>query len=98
MSRIILIQIASFLLPFFIFFLWRLQSSKDAIKPTPFLKLSAAGGGLAVLIMIGLVIYEGVRGGQAGDCYIPAQMVDGRIESGYFTESDCPPAPDEATR
>lgn len=103
MVRITLLQIASFLLPFALFFLWRLQTSSDAaLKPTPVLRLSAIGAGLAVASMIVLVVIDSAGGGHAGDCYIPPRVVDGEIQPGYFVEGECetpgaqnPDEPDE---
>lgn len=89
MLRITLIEIASFLVPFLLFFLWRLQSSSEALKPTPVLKLSAAGALLAVFVLLGLVWFESARGGHEGDCYVPARVVDGEIVPGYFRRGDC---------
>ncbi|MBR9824716.1 MAG: hypothetical protein GYB36_02800 [Alphaproteobacteria bacterium] len=99
MIRITLLQVASFLLPFVLFFLWRLQTSSEAaLKPTPVLKLSAAGAGLAVLSMIGLVVFDSLNGGHAGDCYIPPQVVDGEIQPGYFTDGECETIPGDEPR
>lgn len=85
MIRITLIEIASFLLPFLIFFIWRWQSnSEHPIEATPTLRLAAVGAGLSILMMIALVLLESGRGGHEGELYVPSRMVDGRIVPGYF--------------
>ena len=85
MLRITLIEIASFLLPFLIFFIWRWQANADTpIEPTPTLRLAAMGAGLSVLVMIALVLLESGRGGHEGELYVPSRMVDGRVVPGYF--------------
>ncbi|MHA6289367.1 DUF6111 family protein [Maricaulis sp. CAU 1757] len=85
MLRITLLEIGSFLLPFLIFFIWRWQSrSPQPLTATPTLKLAAAGAALAVVMMIGLVVIETLRGGHEGDRYVPPRMVDGEIVPGHF--------------
>lgn len=88
MVRITIIEILSFLLPFGLFFLWRMVStSAAAAKPAPVLKLAAAGAATAVVVMIGLVLLDSSRGGHEGDQYVPPRMVDGEIQPGYFIRS-----------
>ena len=85
MIRITIIEIASFLLPFLIFFIWRWQSNSDPpIEATPTLRLAAIGAGLSILMMIALVLLESGRGGHEGELYVPSRMVDGRVVPGYF--------------
>ncbi|WP_417468710.1 DUF6111 family protein [Maricaulis sp.] len=85
MIRITILEIASFLLPFLIFFIWRWQSnSEHPIEATPTLRLAAIGAGLAVLMMIALVLVESSRGGHEGEIYIPSRIVDGRVVPGRF--------------
>ncbi len=85
MVRITLIEIASFLLPFLIFFIWRWQSnSEHPIEATPTLRLAAIGAGLSILMMIVLVLLDSGQGGREGELYVPSRMVDGRVVPGYF--------------
>ncbi|WP_417496811.1 DUF6111 family protein [Maricaulis sp.] len=85
MIRITILEIASFFLPFLIFFIWRWQSSSEhPIEATPTLRLAAIGAGLAVLMMIALVLVESSRGGHEGEIYIPSRIVDGRVVPGRF--------------
>jgi len=101
MIRITIIEIASFLLPFALFLLWRLQTQSDAaLKPTPVLRLSAAGAALAVVVMIALVVMESLRGGHEGDVYVPPQVVDGEVVPGHFEarEDDAADEDDEPHR
>ncbi|WP_339747935.1 DUF6111 family protein [uncultured Maricaulis sp.] len=85
MIRITIIEIASFLLPFLIFFIWRWQANTDApIKPTPTLRLAAIGAGLSVLVLVSLVLLESSQGGHEGELYVPSRMVDGQVVPGYF--------------
>jgi len=102
MIRITILEIASFFLPFLIFFIWRWQSnSEHPIEATPTLRLAAIGAGLAILMMIALVLLESSQGGHEGELYVPARIVDGQIVPGYFVpvgeaETGDPDA-DEAT-
>ncbi len=85
MIRITIIEIASFFLPFLIFFIWRWQANTDKpIEPTPTLRLAAIGAGLSVLVMITLVLLDSSQGGHEGERYVPSHMVDGRVVPGYF--------------
>ena len=89
MLRITLIELASFFLPFLLFFIWRWQSSADhPLSATPVLRLAALGAGLAVLVMLVLVVLDSARGGHEGDRYVPPQMIDGEIVPGYFIPAD----------
>ena len=94
MIRITLIEIASFLLPFLLFFVWRWQTQSDVkLTATPALKLGLAGALLALLVMILLVVLESVRGGHAGDQYGPPRLEKGRVVPGHFVSE--PEATDE---
>ncbi|MAK63236.1 MAG: hypothetical protein CMF75_00600 [Maricaulis sp.] len=94
MIRITLIEIASFLLPFLLFFVWRWQTQSDVkLTATPALKLGLAGALLALLVMILLVALESVRGGHAGDQYVPPRLENGRVVPGHFVSE--PEAADE---
>ena len=94
MIRITLIEIASFLLPFLLFFVWRWQTQSDVkLTATPALKLGLAGALLALLVMILLVVLESVRGGHAGDQYVPPRLENGRVVPGHFVSE--PEATDE---
>lgn len=85
MIRITIIEIASFFLPFLIFFIWRWQSSSEhPIEATPTLRLAAIGAGLSVLVMIALVLLESGQGGHEGELYVPPRVVDGRVVPGHF--------------
>ncbi len=89
MIRVTLIEIASFFLPFLIFFIWRWQANTDEpIKPTPTLRLAAIGAGLSILMMITLVLLESGQGGRAGELYVPPHVVDGRVVPGYFVPAE----------
>lgn len=89
MIRILLLQIASFLLPFILFVIWRWQRTSDKpVQPTPVLKLSAAGAVLVVITMVILVLLDSSRAGHEGQDYIPPRLVDGEIQPGYFVDSD----------
>ncbi|WP_300529234.1 DUF6111 family protein [Maricaulis sp.] len=88
MTRILLLQIASFLLPFALFLIWRWQRTSDKpVTPTPVLKLSAAGAVLVMIVMIVLVLFDDSRAGHQGQDYIPPRLVDGEIQPGYFVDS-----------
>jgi hypothetical protein len=85
MIRITIIEIASFFLPFLIFFIWRWQANTDTpIEETPTLRLAALGAGLSILVMIALVLMESSQGGHKGELYVPSRVVDGRVVPGYF--------------
>ncbi|WP_300542123.1 DUF6111 family protein [Maricaulis sp.] len=85
MIRITLIEIASFLLPFALFFIWRWQTQADVkLTATPALRLGLAGAALAIAMMIVLVVLDAMRGGHEGDQYVPPRMVDGEIVPGHF--------------
>jgi len=85
MIRITLIEIASFLLPFALFMLWqRLSTRAPDAGQLPILRLAAAGAGLAVIMMLGLVFFDARNAGHVGDRYVPPQNVDGRIIPGHF--------------
>ncbi|MCR9266399.1 MAG: DUF6111 family protein [Alphaproteobacteria bacterium] len=101
MIRITLIEIASFLLPFLLFFIWRWQTQSEVkLTATPALKLGLAGALLAILVMILLVVLESVRGGHEGDQYVPPRLENGRVVPGHFvsepeTETGDAPEDDE---
>ena len=96
MLRITLIEIASFLLPFLLFFIWRWQTRSDVkLTATPALKLGLAGALLAILMMILLVMLDSARGGHEGDLYVPPRLENGRIVPGHFV-SNPDPSNDEA--
>ena len=101
MIRITLIEIASFLLPFLLFFIWRWQTQSEVkLTATPALKLGLAGALLAILVMILLVVLESVRGGHEGDQYVPPRLENGRAVPGHFvsepeTETGDAPEDDE---
>ncbi|WP_339737720.1 DUF6111 family protein [uncultured Maricaulis sp.] len=98
MIRITIIEIASFLLPFLIFFIWRWQSSSEhPIEATPTLRLAAIGAGLSILVMIALVLLESGRGGHEGELYVPSRVVDGRVVPGYFVPVEETEAADPET-
>lgn len=85
MLRISLIQLASFLLPFIIFFVWRWQlSAERPLNATPTLKLAAIGAALAVVAMLVMVMLDAADSGRAGDRYVPPRVVDGRVVPGHF--------------
>lgn len=89
MTRILLLQIASFLLPFVLFLIWRWQRTSDhPVEPTPVLKLSAAGAFLVMVVMVGLVLFDSSRAGHEGQVYVPPRLVDGVIQPGHFTDDE----------
>ena len=89
MIRITLIQIASFLLPFLLFFIWRWQTrSEMKLTATPALKLALAGAVFAIVMMIVLVMIDAARGGHEGDQYVPPRVVDGEVVPGYFVPAE----------
>ncbi|WP_203292967.1 DUF6111 family protein [Maricaulis parjimensis] len=91
MVRITLIEIASFLVPFLLFFVWRWQTRADVkLTATPALKLGLAGALLAILVLIIMVVLESVRGGHAGDQYVPPRLENGRVVPGHFVPEDEP--------
>lgn len=94
MIRITLIEIASFLLPFLLFFIWRWQSGSEMkLTATPALRLAFAGAAFAVVVMIVMVLIDSSRAGH-GERYVPPQVVDGRVVPGHFV----PLEEDEADR
>jgi hypothetical protein len=96
MVRLTLIEIASFLLPFLIFLIWRWQSEHDALKyPTPVLKLGALGAGTAVLLFLVLALFEGVGNDHIGERYVPPQVVDGEIVPGHFIANEADETTDD---
>jgi hypothetical protein len=89
MLRLTLIEIASFLLPFLIFLIWRWQSGQDALQhPTPVLKLGALGAGIAVFLFLALALFEGMGNDHIGERYVPPRVVDGEIIPGHFIPND----------
>ncbi|WP_417481406.1 DUF6111 family protein [Maricaulis sp.] len=85
MIRITILEIASFFLPFLIFFIWRWQSnSEHPIEATPTLRLAAIGAGLSILVLISLVMLESSQGSHEGEVYVPPRVVDGRVVPGHF--------------
>lgn len=85
MIRITLIEIASFLLPFALFFIWRWQTRSDVkLTATPALKLGLIGAALAIGMMIVLVFWDSSRGGHQGDQYVPPRLENGRVVPGHF--------------
>lgn len=91
MIRITLIEIASFFLPFLLFFIWRWQSRSDVeLTATPALKLAFAGAALAILAMVLLTMLDASRAGHDGERYVPPRMVDGEIVPGHFVPRDAP--------
>jgi hypothetical protein len=89
MIRITLIEIASFLLPFLLFFIWRWQSgSEEKLTATPALRLAFAGAALAVIAMIVMVVIDASSAGHEGDQYVPPRVVDGRVVPGHFVPRD----------
>jgi hypothetical protein len=98
MIRITIIEIASFFLPFLIFFIWRWQSnSEHPIEATPTLRLAAIGAGLSILVMVSLVLLESGRGGHEGELYVPSRVVDGRVVPGYFVPVEAAQSSDRDT-
>lgn len=106
MIRITLIEIASFFLPFLLFFIWRWQTRSDVkLTATPALKLGVAGAVLAIVAMIALALFDASRGGHEGDQYVPPRVVDGRVVPGHFVpagevgtdEAETPEPEDEAS-
>jgi len=89
MIRITLIQIASFLLPFLLFFIWRWQTRSEVkLTATPALKLALAGAVFAIVMMIVLVMIDAASGGHEGDRYVPPRVVDGEVVPGYFVPAE----------
>ena len=85
MIRITIIEIASFFLPFLLFFIWRWQTRSEVkLTATPALKLGVAGAVLAIAAMISLAMFDASRGGHEGDRYVPPRVVDGRVVPGHF--------------
>lgn len=106
MIRITIIEIASFFLPFLLFFIWRWQTRSDVkLTATPALKLGVAGAVLAIVAMIALAMFDASRGGHEGDQYVPPRVVDGRVVPGHFVpagevesdEADTPETENEDT-
>lgn len=106
MIRITIIEIASFFLPFLLFFIWRWQTRSDVkLTATPALKLGVAGAVLAIVAMIALAMFDASRGGHEGDRYVPPRVVDGRVVPGHFVpagevesnETDTPETESEDT-
>ncbi len=96
MLRITIIEILSFLLPFALFLIWRWQSDHDSVsRPTPVLKLAAAGAAMGVVVLIGLVVFDSMRAGHEGEQYVPPRLVDGEIIPGHFIATDETDAADE---
>ncbi|MEA1942161.1 MAG: DUF6111 family protein [Pseudomonadota bacterium] len=89
MIRITLIQIASFLLPFLLFFIWRWQTRSEVkLTATPALKLALAGAVFAIVMMIVLVMIDAAGGGREGDRYVPPRVVDGEVVPGHFVPAE----------
>lgn len=89
MIRITLIEIASFLLPFLLFFIWRWQSgAEEKLTATPALRLAFAGAALAVIAMIVMVLIDSSFAGHEGDRYVPPRVVDGRVVPGHFVSRE----------
>ena len=87
MIRITLIQLASFLLPFLLFFIWRWQSrTEHPLHATPTAKLTAAGVTLAVLAFLVLVFLDSAGSGRPGQQYVPPRVVDGEMVPGHFVD------------
>ncbi|MED5549241.1 MAG: DUF6111 family protein [Pseudomonadota bacterium] len=106
MIRITIIEIASFFLPFLLFFIWRWQTRSEVkLTATPALKLGVAGAVLAIAAMIALAMFDASRGGHEGDRYVPPRVVDGRVVPGHFVpagevgtdEAETPEPEDEAS-
>ena len=100
MIRITLLEIASFLLPFVVFFVWRWQVNSDTqIEATATLKLALIGAALAMAMFIGMVLLDSRQGGHEGQVYVPPQNLNGRIIPGHFEPAGTatPPEPAPAT-
>ena len=98
MIRITLIEIASFLLPFALFFIWRWQTRSDVkLTATPALKLGLIGAALAIGMMIVLVFWDSSRGGHHGDQYVPPRLENGRVVPGHFVRRGEGASGDETT-
>lgn len=91
MIRITLIEIASFFLPFLLFFIWRWQSQSEVkLTATPTLKLAFAGAATAILAMIVLTVLDASHAGHDGERYVPPRMENGEIVPGHFVPRDDP--------
>ena len=85
MIRITLIEIASFLLRFLLFFIWRWQTQADVkLTATPALKLALVGAAFAIVVMVAMALIDSARGGHEGDQYVPPRLVDGEVVPGHF--------------
>jgi uncharacterized protein DUF6111 len=89
MIRITILEIASFLLPFALFLIWRRLSNRaPEAGQMPTLRLAAAGAALAIVVMVVLVIIDSNKAGHEGERYVPPQNIDGRIIPGHFVPID----------
>lgn len=96
MIRITILEIASFFLPFLIFFIWRWQSNTETpIKATHNLQLAAAGAGLALIVLTALVMLESREGRHETELYVPPALVDGQVVPGHYVPAGSTQTPED---
>ena len=83
--RIILEYVLPLLAPTVLYLLWmRFAANQEEKREVPWLWLAAAGIALAAIVLAGL----SVAGGNKGGIYVPPHMEDGKLVPGHFLPSN----------
>ncbi|BCX18539.1 MAG: hypothetical protein KatS3mg117_2221 [Geminicoccaceae bacterium] len=84
MARIALYELLAFLLPFVVYFAWRLLATRGArfLDDTPWFVLTLLG---LVSVCAGFVLFVVLEpGAPPGATYVPPRLEDGRLVPGGF--------------
>lgn len=84
MARIALYEILAFLLPFALYFVWRLLVTRGSrlLEDTPWFVLTVAGLVMVCASFVLFVLLE--PGAPPGAAYVPPHLEDGRLVPGGF--------------
>jgi hypothetical protein len=86
MSRVLLVRLILFCVPFAAWFAWRWQARRRGLEhpDTPWSWLIAAGAILAALSLLATGV---LQGDNRGETYVPAEThPDGRVTPGHFKQ------------
>lgn len=100
MTRVMLLNIALFLMPFIIFGLWRwlvrgARKRHEFTSDAPVFVLIAIGVGL---VTAGLFFFASQENEPVGKKYFPPVIRDGKIVPGHFEQSKTPSDPAETDK
>ncbi|RUO99515.1 DUF6111 family protein [Hyphomicrobium sp.] len=98
MIRIVLENIFFFLLPTLLYIMWIAFSEDEwaglgtVIKEAPLVRLFFAG---AALMLATLLVFSSHTYNSPNDVYVPASVVDGKLEPGHSVHNSDKPAPQD---